>query len=100
MNKLHALELIQESLNGLQRSRVLDSEVILRDDTVLLGSGSPLDSLAFVTLITELEDRLAGVTQRDIFLSFDQISAARPDLDHLSAATLADYITQVTQEQA
>lgn len=100
MNRTVALELIQETLDGLQRSRVLNDAVILSHDTVLLGAGSPLDSLAFVTMITELEDRLAGTMNRDIYLSFDQISADRPDLDHLSAATLADYITRVSQEPA
>lgn len=93
-----AFQMIQESLDGLQQSRVLEAAVPLHDDTVLLGAGSPLDSLAFVSLISELETRLAGETNRDIYLSFDQISAGRPDLDHLSAATLADYISQVAQE--
>jgi hypothetical protein len=100
VNRTVAFEMIQESLNSLQQARVLEAEVLLHDDTVLLGTGSPLDSLALVTLISELETRLAGETNRDIYLSFDQISADRPDLDHLSAATLADYISRVTQEPA
>jgi acyl carrier protein len=100
VNKTVAFEMIQDSLNDMQQARVLDAEVELQDDTVLLGSGSPLDSLAFVTLISELESRLAGATNRDIYLSFDQISAERPELDRLSAATLADYMSQVAQESA
>ena len=60
-----AIQVIQKSFDSLQRAGLVAKEVSVQDSTVLLGSGSPFDSIAFVTFITELEDRLNREENRD-----------------------------------
>lgn len=96
-----ALHLIRDSLNSLQRVGLIEQEVIIQDDIVLLGSGSPLDSIAFVTFVTELEDRLNRETnQEELFLVLQDIHEFNIDNSNLSASTFAHYLVKLTEEKA
>ena len=92
----HALQMIQDSLNSLQQAGLIAPDVKLGEDTILLGTGSPLDSITFVTFMMEMEDRLDRETNQDLALVFDDIHAFNADNRHLSAATLAKYIVRLT----
>jgi len=96
-----ALELIQKSCDSLQRVGLLEKEMIVQDGTVLLGSGSPLDSIAFVTFVTELEDRLNRTEQQeDLFLVLKDIHEYNSDNSSLTAGVLARYLTRLTGGRA
>ena len=96
-----ALELIQKSCDSLQRVGLLEKEIIVQDGTVVLGSGSPLDSIAFVTFVTELEDRLNRAEDKDdLFLALKDIHEYNPDDSSLTAGVLARYLTKLTGGQA
>src|SRR3712207_930552 len=99
VSRERALQLIQESMNALQRARLIEEEVIVREDTVLFGQGSALDSLAFVTFVTELEDRLNLETNQEMYLVLDNIHEFNADAPYLSAGTLAGYIVRMTEEE-
>lgn len=95
-----ALKLIQDSLSSLYQSGLVEQDVIAHVDTVLLGTGTFLDSIAFVTFVTDLEDRLNRNIGREIFLVLSDIHDYNADKPYLSAGTLAKYIVHLTTEQS
>ncbi len=92
-----ALCLIQDSLNSLRRSGLIEQDVAVHGETVLLGVGSPLDSIAFVTFITDLEDRLSQEMGTDLFLVLNEVSDFNVNNPNLSADTLARYMVKLTE---
>jgi len=96
-----ALELIQKSCDSLQRVGLLEKEITIQDSTVLLGSGSPLDSIAFVTFVTELEDRLNRLEgQEDLFLVLKDIHEFNTADSSLTAGVLARYLIRLTGRES
>ena len=96
----NALELIQKSCDSLHRVGLLEKEITIQESTVLLGSGSPLDSIAFVTFVTELEDRLnQAEDQDDLFLVLKDIHEDVDD-SSITAGVLARYLTRLTGTQS
>jgi hypothetical protein len=92
-----ALLLIQDSFNSLQRSGVISDAVSISADTVILGSGTVLDSLGFVTFISDMEDRLSTETGQDIFLELDEIIDFSDTDVCLTAGLFATYIDRLTK---
>jgi hypothetical protein len=90
-----SLELIQESVRGLRRAGLLDRDFVVDERTVLLGMGSELDSVAFVTLISDLEDRLSRETGKDMFLVLDELHEFNGDAPSLTVRTLAPYLVEL-----
>jgi acyl carrier protein len=96
ISKEDSLQMIQESLTSLHRVGLLEENLVVCDQTVLLGSGSALDSIAFVTLITDLEDRMSRHSNRESYLVLEDVHEFNADKSCLSAETLARYIAQLT----
>jgi len=94
-----AIQLMQDSVNSLQRIGMLEQEVNLNGGTVLLGTGSPLDSIALVTFVTDLEDRLSRETNQEVFLVFSDFHEFNADNPFLSVGTFARYIVNLTRQQ-
>lgn len=88
--------MIKESLHSLHATGVLDVEIEARADTVLLGPGSPLDSIAFVAFITDLEDRLNEETGDDAALVLQEIHKFNAGAPFLGVGALARYISRET----
>ncbi len=95
--KDRALQLIQDSLNSLHRSGLIEQDIAVHSETVLLGTGSPLDSIAFVTFVTDLEDRLSQEMGSDLFLVLNEVSDFNVNNPNLSADTLARYIVKLSE---
>jgi acyl carrier protein len=90
-----SVELIQESIRALRRAGLLEHDLVIDDSTVLLGMGSELDSVAFVTLISDLEDRLARETGKDLFLVLDDLHDFNGEDPSLTVRTLAPYLVEL-----
>jgi hypothetical protein len=97
MTREKALQLMQVSLDSLQRSGVTKERIEVSSDTVILGSRSSLDSLGFVTFISDLEERVSSESGREHYLVLGDIHTLNADQTFLSAAILADYIERITQ---
>lgn len=91
-------EMICESFNSLQRSRVIDDSVVVSPDTVILGTGSELDSLGFVSFISDLEERLSVAAAEDIYLVLNDIHDFNGDNPCLTIDTLARFVVKMTQD--
>jgi hypothetical protein len=96
MTDTRAFQLVQEALDSLQRVGLLREAVVAQPETVLLGAGSPLDSIGFVTFITEMEDRMSREAQRELYLVLKDIHEFNADSPYLSAGTLARYIAKIS----
>ena len=58
---------------------------------------SSLDSLAFVTLISDLEDRVSDAAEQEHYLVLTDIQDFSSDQAYLSAGELAKYIEKITE---
>ena len=97
LSQERALQLIQESISGLFRVGLIQEEVHVNGETAILGGGSLLDSVAFVTFLTDLEDRMNKELERDIFLILNDLHELNAGKAQLSAGTLVTYLTQLAQ---
>jgi hypothetical protein len=97
MKSATAIKLMQESLDSMQRSGVLDGAVAVNSDTVILGAGSFLNSLGFVTFISDMEERIGAETGQEHYLVLTEIHEFNAEQAFLSAGTLAQYIEKITE---
>lgn len=92
---IDSLKLIRDAFAALHEGGVLETKTDVTPATVLLGAGTSLDSVGFVSIMTEIEDRLTAATGRDVALLFDEIHAFNPDKSALTVATLSRFINQL-----
>ena len=84
--------LIQKSLDALYEASMFDTQVLVVDETPLFGGDSNIDSMCFVALITDVEDRLSQLTGKDIFVVLSDIEEMYPDAPILTAGMLSNYL--------
>lgn len=72
----------------------------LDDSVVIFGSESPLDSISFVTLISDVEERLNIKTGNDlatdIMSSLSEMDGFSIDNPHLTVRGLAEFMVQLS----
>ena len=91
-----ALQLMQDTFSSMQRSGMMEEEIKVTPDTIILGTGSSLDSLGFVTFISDLEERVSSEAGKDYYLILTEIHEANAEQAFLSAGVLAAYIEKIT----
>ena len=96
MNIDKALQLMQETFDSMKRSGMLETAIPVDCDTVILGVGSSLDSLGFVTFISDLEERVSAETEQEYYLILTDIHEFNAEQTFLSAGTLAQYVEKIT----
>ncbi len=103
MKREHVLQLIQECFDTLASSDLIKEKVHVDGQTQLLGPNSLLDSIAFVTFMVELEDRITQTLEPDapmFSLSIGDIHDFNPDKASLTTGTLADFTVRATSAHA
>ncbi len=95
MKNEKVLELISESLDILKEEGMLAEAVSINGETILLGKSSPLDSIGFVTFVTELEERVSDEAKKDIYLVLDEINEFNINNPELSVDRMAQYIVKL-----
>ncbi len=93
-----ALETMQECLDSLTRSGTISNSIILKPDIELLGSNAVLDSIGFVTFITDLEDRLQDKLNKEIYLVLNEIADFNVNNPSLTMDILAHYIVKLAND--
>jgi len=100
MTKDRAIQLIKDVFYNLEEDDLPDEPVIVNSDTFLVGNNSPLDSIGFVSFITDLEERLIEETNNDdIHLVLHEIDGFNPEDAVLSVEILARHIVKVFEER-
>jgi hypothetical protein len=95
MDKQLIKQVIQESFDGLWNSEMIAEKILVSDDTVIIGQGSLLDSIAFITLFSDIEDRLSEKTGTEIFLVLGDIHEFNESKTALNVGILSDYIATI-----
>jgi hypothetical protein len=86
------LQMIQDVTDSLYRSELIPNQMIISDQTVLLGIGSSIDSIAFITLFSEMEDRLSSFLGKEVFIDFNRLHDFNPEKSNLSVAIMIAFI--------
>jgi acyl carrier protein len=71
-------EIVYASLEELNAYRSSESPLEINDSLILFGSGSPLDSLDLVSVITDVEEQLKDELSISLSLTDDHALAAIP----------------------
>lgn len=95
MDKESAILIIQQCYDSLSDSGFIENRVMVDPKTVIIGDGSVLDSIGFVTLVTELEEKLSQAAQKDVFFVLDEIQEFDMNSPFLSADTFAQYMLKL-----
>jgi acyl carrier protein len=66
------------------------------EETVLLGTGSKLDSISLVTLIVDVEQRVATVYDLSVTLA-SEAAMSRRSSPFRTIGTLADYVCELAR---
>ena len=98
INQTETFQLIQESFDSLTRSGTIESQVTIKEQTILLGSGALLDSIGFVTFVTDMEDRMEQKLGQECYLVLNEISEFNINNPSLSAGVLAEYLVQLAKQ--
>ena len=98
MEKDQILGLLRESVRSLRRSGIIEVDMEVAADTVLLGTGSSLDSMGFVTFVTDVEERLNRATGKDLYIVLTELEELYPGSAQLTASMFADYLLQLSAQ--
>jgi len=90
-----SVELIRQSFDSLQSSGLVVLEKPVDSATVLIGPDSQLDSVAFVSFLTDLEERLSRASGKELFLVLGDIAESSNAAASLTVDTLARYILKI-----
>lgn len=90
MSRQQIRDMIMDCLTALNKERPSDKQIQISPEMVLLAEDSQLDSLDFVALSVDLEDRLRRATGRSMELSPGAMAEDEHPLR--TVTTLAEYI--------
>ncbi len=65
----------------------------------LLGKDSQLDSVGFVSFISDIEERLSTETGKEIYLVLDDIQGFDMNNPHLSVNHFVKYLSNLVHQQ-
>ncbi|AEA34595.1 hypothetical protein [Hippea maritima] len=90
--------LIIESLKELNEELEIEALINPNENTKLYGINGVLDSLALVTLITDLEEKISEEFGKDITLADEKAMSQRIS-PFRSVETLTNYIAKLLEEE-
>ena len=71
LSRMAVTAILGECLRSLHESGHVEQAIEPTEDTILMGTGTKLDSIAFVTLLTDVEDRLYAEFGREVSIGMD-----------------------------
>lgn len=90
-------QVIYGAIAALNAERAAEDRIPAEPGTVLFGAGSRLDSLALVSLISDVETTLVTEDGLEISLADDR-ALARKESPYRTVATLRDYVLELARE--
>ncbi|MDA2933356.1 hypothetical protein MYX82_03325 [Acidobacteria bacterium AH-259-D05] len=98
LSKQQVKDLVRESLIMLNEEKKEDQKIPVADDTALLGSGTLLDSVDFIVIVINIEERLQALTGHEIQLTAD-LRLLHEDSPSLTVAVLSEHIVTILQTE-
>jgi acyl carrier protein len=83
---------IGEILDKLHEANVIPNKINCSEETSLLGEKSELDSLAFVTLIADLEEFFFDKLDREITIDLNKIQDFSAENPTITVKKMAQYL--------
>ena len=96
LSKQQASDLVLESLVALNLEKEESEKIPVSIDTVLLGTGTSLDSLDLIFVITNIEDRLYDLADQEIQLAAET-NVFDGDRPFRTVETLGDHIVTLME---
>lgn len=93
-----AFSMLQESLDSLARTGTINKPIKIQPTTQLLGPESSLDSLGFVTFITDIEDRMQLKLDKECYLVLNEIAQFNVNSPSLTADVLTRYMVKLAAD--
>lgn len=93
-----AFSMLQESLDSLARAGTIEQSIKIQPLTQFLGPESELDSMGFVTFITDIEDRMQLKLDKECYLVINEIAQFNVNSPSLTADILARYMVKLAAE--
>jgi len=91
--------IFKQTISDLKVSELIDDSFVLEDSAVIVGEDSLFDSIAFVSLITALEDSLSDLSGKTIHILIDQIPAVDIDNPKIKVIDLKNYVLGLLGEK-
>lgn len=97
MDRADIITIIKQSFEGLIKSGLIPEadRIALHDNTVIFGATSPLDSISFVTLVSDVEDRMNMHSTNDLAIDLTEIDNFSVEEPNLTVAKLADFLVEL-----
>lgn len=99
MTRAEVMALVEDAFDALGAAELVPPGLRVEESTDLLGPGTVLDSIAFVTFIVELENRVQdvlGETTEPFSLAVTEIHDFNPEAARLTVGVLVDYVLRET----
>lgn len=93
-------EWILASLKTVKDAEEIYKDLNLSDETVILGAGSPFDSIAFTAFATDLEEKIEDETGREYLLKVDEIFQPQKGHASLTVKDLAKRIPRLIGQES
>jgi acyl carrier protein len=91
------LSIIYEAIDGINEIHLQEKKIPHESDAKLYGDGAVLDSLALITLIVEVEERVQRILSTSITLADDR-ALTRAVSPFSTVKNLADYVEILINE--
>ena len=98
MERAKVLNLVYESMKELNEDQEEDSRLELKEETILFGRDSSLDSLGLVNLIVAIEQRLLDELGLEVELT-SEAAMSKTRSPFRTVKSLADYICLLLEEE-
>jgi len=86
-------ELMLDALEKVRDADQTSKDWALNESTIVLGAGSPMDSIAFTFFVTEFEEKMENETQQQFTLNLEELYGNRDAAKiRLSVDELARHI--------
>ena len=92
MKRTEIDKLILQQLSRLKEDGLIESGISLTVDMIVLGLDSPIDSITFVTLISELELQIQEITGQEFAFILQDLHNLNEGHVELRVKQVAEYI--------
>ena len=92
-----ALKMVEDAFESLYRSGTIEEQVDVTKDSVLLGSDAFLDSIEFVTFVSDIEELLEEETGQEIYIVLNEIAEFNVNRPELTVDVFTQYLVNLME---
>ncbi len=94
-----ALKMVADAFESLYRSGTIEEQVDVTKDSVLLGSDAFLDSIEFVTFVSDIEEMLEEETGQEIYIVLNEIAEFNVNRPELTVDVFTQYLVNLMETE-